>query len=189
VTTRLGGFCLLVANPDPTHRVVERCYSIADGLPHNDVRSITEASDGSMWVGTLLGLSEFAPGAARGRLFHTYTTAHGLSQAQIYKVAEDRDGNLWIGTRTGGVMKTARSGSRKNSETCCPKLGSNTSTTQVWRGGPRVSLAFCVTVSFRLEYNSFIQVSKHRQKHVLAKGKRAKCPPALLRTRAGGPEA
>ncbi|SPF43394.1 hypothetical protein SBA4_3030017 [Candidatus Sulfopaludibacter sp. SbA4] len=72
--TRMGGFCLLAAEPDPSRRVVERCYSTADGLPHNDVRSIFQSADGRMWIGTILGLSEFTPGAAGGKLFHNYTT-------------------------------------------------------------------------------------------------------------------
>jgi signal transduction histidine kinase/ligand-binding sensor domain-containing protein len=110
VATRLGGFCLLVAEPDPSRRVVERCYSTADGLPHNDVRSIIQSSDRRIWIGTILGLSEFIPGAARGNVLHNYTTTNGLSEVQIYKLAEDRDGNLWIGTRRGGVMKMARHG-------------------------------------------------------------------------------
>jgi len=114
VATRVGGFCLLAAEPDPSRHVVERCYSTVDGLPHNDVRSIFQSSDGRMWIGTILGLSEFSPQAAsRGesaRTFRNYTVANGLSEQQIYKLAEDRDGNLWIGTRRGGVMKMARRG-------------------------------------------------------------------------------
>jgi ligand-binding sensor domain-containing protein/signal transduction histidine kinase len=108
--TRNGGFCLLAADPDTTRRVIERCYSTADGLPHNDVRAMFQSSDGTMWIGTILGLSEFIPQAAAGKIFRNYTAANGLSERQIYALAEDRDGNLWIGTRRAGVMKMARHG-------------------------------------------------------------------------------
>jgi ligand-binding sensor domain-containing protein len=67
-----------------------------------------------MWIGTILGLSEFNPQeASRGgsdRTFRNYTVDNGLSEQQIYKLAEDRDENLWIGTRRGGVMRMARRG-------------------------------------------------------------------------------
>jgi ligand-binding sensor domain-containing protein/signal transduction histidine kinase len=110
VATRMGGFCLLAAEPNPSRSVVERCYSTADGLPHNDVRSIFQSSDGTMWIATILGLSEFNPQASTGQMFRNYTIANGLSEQQIYALAEDRDGNLWIGTRRGGVMRMARHG-------------------------------------------------------------------------------
>ncbi len=105
VATRLGGFCRIVANPDPSRRIVERCYSTADGLPHNDVRSMFQSSDDRIWIGTILGLSEFIPKASKGKVFRNYTIANGLSEAQIFKIAGDRDGNLWVGTRRSGVMK------------------------------------------------------------------------------------
>jgi ligand-binding sensor domain-containing protein/two-component sensor histidine kinase len=110
VSTRNRGFCSLVAEPDVSRPVIERCYSTNDGLPHNDVRAIFQSSDGRMWIGTVGGLSEFVPGAPKGRLFRNYSTANGLSEVQIYQLAEDRAGNLWIGTRRGGVMRMVRNG-------------------------------------------------------------------------------
>ncbi|HEY3628982.1 MAG TPA: two-component regulator propeller domain-containing protein [Terracidiphilus sp.] len=110
ISTRSRGFCSLVAEPDPGHPVIQRCYSTSDGLPHNDVRSIFQSSDGKMWIGTVGGLSEFTPGATAGRLFRNFTTANGLSEVQIYVLEEDWEGNLWMGTRRGGVMKMARHG-------------------------------------------------------------------------------
>src|SRR5260370_28835161 len=40
VGTRGHGFCSVVADPEPGRPVTARCYSTADGLPQNDVRSI-----------------------------------------------------------------------------------------------------------------------------------------------------
>jgi ligand-binding sensor domain-containing protein/signal transduction histidine kinase len=111
VGTRVGGFCSVAADPKPSRRVVERCYSTADGLAANEVRSIFQSSfqssTGRLWIGTTGGLSEFDPSGPR---FRNYTSANGLSTAVIYKLGEDRNGNLWIGTRDGGLMKMADNG-------------------------------------------------------------------------------
>ena len=107
VGTRSGGFCSVVSNPDPERRLTRGCYSIADGLPGNDVRSFGESSAGRLWIGTTGGLSEFDPSTRR---FRNYTAANGLSSEVIYKLSEDREGNLWIGTRDNGVMKMAGNG-------------------------------------------------------------------------------
>lgn len=48
ISTRSRGFCSLKAEPDLRGPAIERCYSISDGLPHNDVRSIFQSSDGRM---------------------------------------------------------------------------------------------------------------------------------------------
>ena len=98
---RHEGFCLLVSQPDPARRIVERCYSERDGLRAGDVRSILQTSDGRLWIGTVDGLSQLTP----SNHIVTYTTAHGLSDQVIYKLAEDREGNLWIGTKNAGVMR------------------------------------------------------------------------------------
>ena len=88
-------------------------YTANDGLTDNVIVSLFQASNGKLWVGTLLGLSEFIPGtipATNGGRFHSYTQANGLSDKEIVSIAEDRDHNLWIGTSFGGVMRLAANG-------------------------------------------------------------------------------
>jgi ligand-binding sensor domain-containing protein/two-component sensor histidine kinase len=91
--------------------VVARVYTTRDGLPSNWISSLFQSSDGRLWVGSDIGLTEFSPTAKEGDpKFRTYSIAHGLSDRAIEALAEDRDGNLWIGTEGGGAMKLARNG-------------------------------------------------------------------------------
>jgi ligand-binding sensor domain-containing protein len=107
--TRRAGLCSLVPDPRRGGQAISRCYSIADGLPSNDVRSIYHSSDKRLWIGTAGGLSELKSGVGRAS-FRNYTNEHGLSAHAIYALQEDLDGNLWIGTKENGVMKMARDG-------------------------------------------------------------------------------
>src|ERR1035437_7652809 len=88
-----------------------RVYGIKDGLPSLRVESLLEMSDGTVWVGTSLGIAEYTPATRDGgREFRSYTLAQGLSARSVGALAEDRDGNLWIGTFGSGAMKVAHSG-------------------------------------------------------------------------------
>jgi ligand-binding sensor domain-containing protein/signal transduction histidine kinase len=81
-----------------------RLFTTEDGLPHNSVRALHQASDGRFWIGTRGGLSVFD-----GTMFRAYSTAQGLS-GRVSALAEDGDGNLWVGTQTSGALKISRSG-------------------------------------------------------------------------------
>lgn len=107
--TRRRGICSLNPDPKPTGQAIPRCYSTADGLPSNDVRSIYQSSDKRLWIGTAGGLSELQSGAGSTR-FRNYTNNNGLSGSAIYALQEDRDGNLWIGTKENGIMEMALGG-------------------------------------------------------------------------------
>ena len=80
---------------------VLRTYTTADGLAHNSVRSIMQARDGTLWVGTLGGLSRLG---ADGRI-GTYTARDGLSSEFVRAIYEDVDGTFWIGTYGGGLNR------------------------------------------------------------------------------------
>ncbi len=107
--TRRRGVCSLISDPKQAEQAVSRCYSIADGLPSNDVRSVYQSSDKRLWVGTAGGLSELQSTAGRVS-FRNYTSDNGLTGSAIYALQEDLEGNLWIGTKENGAMKMARSG-------------------------------------------------------------------------------
>jgi ligand-binding sensor domain-containing protein/signal transduction histidine kinase len=107
--TRRRGICSVIPDPKQGAQALSRCYSTADGLPSNDVRSIYHSSDKRLWIGTAAGLSELTSGVGTPR-FLNYTTENGLSGSAIYALQEDRDGNLWIGTKENGVMKMAGGG-------------------------------------------------------------------------------
>jgi ligand-binding sensor domain-containing protein/signal transduction histidine kinase len=68
-------------------------------------RSLSEDSDGRIWIGTSRGLIEFD-----GVRFRVYSKAHGLPNHTINAVAQDRAGHVWIGADAGGVSKLTRDG-------------------------------------------------------------------------------
>lgn len=75
-----------------------RTWDTRDGLVQNSVRSVTQTSDGYIWIATDGGLSRFD-----GARFTNYTpsTAPGLRNGAILTVKPSREGGLWIGTHGG----------------------------------------------------------------------------------------
>ena len=108
--SRGEGLHLLVTNPQSGQRIVERTYSIRDGLPGRDVRSLFALPDGRVWLCVVGGLVLFNPEANDGQKFLNHTTAHGLASDEVYNLTQDNEGNLWVGTRNSGVMRIAGSG-------------------------------------------------------------------------------
>ena len=96
--TRRRGVCSLIPAPKRGGQAISRCYSTADGLPSNDVRSVYQSSDKRLWIGSARGLSEIESGADSVR-FRNYSTDNGLTGSAIYALQEDLDGNLWIGKK------------------------------------------------------------------------------------------
>ena len=68
-------------------------------------RSLSEGSDGRVWIGTPSSLIEFD-----GVRFRAYSRAHGLVNHTINAVAEDQAGHVWIGADAGGVSKLTKGG-------------------------------------------------------------------------------
>ena len=73
-----------------------------EGLPSENVRSIAEAPDRTLWIGTDAGLAHWD-----GRLFRRYGAADGLTNDAIYSLRFDRSGTLWISTLGGGLTRRA----------------------------------------------------------------------------------
>ncbi len=73
-----------------------KSYSVADGLPHENVWTLCEGPDRAIWVGTDGGLSRFANGH-----WESWKTEQGLSRNNIRALAVDREGTVWIGTGEG----------------------------------------------------------------------------------------
>ena len=72
--------------------------STSNGLANNDVRSLYEDSNGSLWIGTLFGISEFD-----GSNWTKYNVSNtiGLVSNDIRSFVEDPAGNLFICTAYG----------------------------------------------------------------------------------------
>ena len=74
-------------------------YGRTDGLVANEVRAILPAKDGSVWIGTASGLSQFSDGR-----FHNYHTDDGLPGDFIMSLHQVINGDIWVGTGTGAAI-------------------------------------------------------------------------------------
>ncbi len=77
-----------------THNI--QYLDVDRGLLSSYVMSMIEDRQGSLWFGTLEGLSQYD-----GSTFTHYTVAEGLSHSRVFSLLEDRDGYIWIGTEEG----------------------------------------------------------------------------------------
>ncbi len=71
------------------------------GLGGWHVYSILAASDGSVWVGTEVGVSQIKPDGT----IRTLLEDDGLPFNQIVKMAEDREGRIWFAGYLGGAAR------------------------------------------------------------------------------------
>jgi signal transduction histidine kinase/ligand-binding sensor domain-containing protein len=71
-------------------------FSASDGLSGEDVFSIFEDREGSIWVATINGLDRF-----RDLAVATFSVNQGLSSAIVHSVLADRDGSVWLSANGG----------------------------------------------------------------------------------------
>jgi signal transduction histidine kinase/ligand-binding sensor domain-containing protein len=88
---------------DPSHRISQyghTAWRIQDGYFAGDAWSITQTTDGYIWVGTAAGVLRFD-----GVQFVPWTSLSGekLPSNVIHPLLGARDGSLWIGTMSGLV--------------------------------------------------------------------------------------
>lgn len=95
-----SGLCLLVAEPEKNQKIVERFYSVKDGLPANWISSLYQSRDGKFWVGTIKGLCLWQ-GENNKSVCKIYNAENDLCDTETWSVTEDKDDNLWTGTRCG----------------------------------------------------------------------------------------
>ncbi|HYJ89769.1 MAG TPA: two-component regulator propeller domain-containing protein, partial [Pyrinomonadaceae bacterium] len=103
-----AGLIKIVANPAPGRSLVERQYTIADGLPSPWIIALYQSRDGRFWVSTSKGLCLWQDGVGRSAC-QNYIPATELNGFGVTNLVEDRDGNLWFGTASG-VKKLIKSG-------------------------------------------------------------------------------
>ena len=77
-----------------------RSYVYREEPWRNEVHSIAESPEGTLWVGTGAGLAKYDRAQDS---FRWYTRADGLTSSVIMNVQFDEEGNLYIGTLNGGV--------------------------------------------------------------------------------------
>ena len=73
-----------------------RIFTTADGLPSNDVLSVHEGQDGTLWIGTRGGLGRIRDGAVAA-----ITPAHGLPEDAVLGVLTDSQQRLWATSERG----------------------------------------------------------------------------------------
>lgn len=80
---------------------IER-WGVAHGLGSNWVRAVEEDPDGTVWIGTGVGLARF-DGHAFSAVLDGGLAA--LSQRAVTSLARGADGGLWVGLEYGGVRR------------------------------------------------------------------------------------
>jgi signal transduction histidine kinase/ligand-binding sensor domain-containing protein len=92
---------------DPERGVLERHLhdpSRADSLCSDNVTSMAELADGSVWLGTDRGLCEMR-GRGEAARFRAIGAAQGLASDLIATLLADADGVLWMGTGAGTITR------------------------------------------------------------------------------------
>lgn len=95
-------------DPAPGQKIVQRSWTVRDGLPTFWVPSLFQSGDGKLWIGTTQGLCLWQD-AGNGPVCRMYTSKNDLCDREITSFVEDKDDNLWIGTACG-VQRIARYG-------------------------------------------------------------------------------
>ena len=67
-------------------------------ISEDSVWTIHQTADGSLWLGTQLGLNRLDPNSGT---FAHYTEKHGLPNNVVLGILEDDSGNLWLTTNNG----------------------------------------------------------------------------------------
>lgn len=75
-------------------------YRIKDKVGINNVFTILEDIEGSLWLGSHgFGLIQM-----KRRAFQTYNKKHGLNNTIVFPIVERKAGGMWIGTYGGGLF-------------------------------------------------------------------------------------
>ncbi len=77
-------------------------FSMAQGLPDNDIRCIAQDKKGNLWMGTGNGVSRFD-----GKVFENLSTADGLVDNNVYDIIFDKDENMYISSNVGMTVLSA----------------------------------------------------------------------------------
>ncbi|MFI5180936.1 MAG: two-component regulator propeller domain-containing protein [Thermoanaerobaculia bacterium] len=81
---------------------VER-FTLADGLPDNQLRDLSFTRDGTLWLATRMGLVRLRldPVTLRPTAVKTISRSDGLAGNDVFALHAAGDGRLWVGTVSG----------------------------------------------------------------------------------------
>lgn len=74
-------------------------YTTTDGLPSNILSDIVADGKGTLWIGSVEGVTSFD-----GKKFKNYGSADGLPSEEINDIALAPDGTVWVGTAKGAAF-------------------------------------------------------------------------------------
>ncbi len=97
--TLLAALALLAASAARAERLPVQRHGVAEGLAEETVTALLKDSRGSLWIGSLNGLSRYD-----GERFKVYSSDDGLPKQRVTALAETPDGALWVAT-TGGLVR------------------------------------------------------------------------------------
>ncbi len=110
------GICRLVENPQPNQNIVENFYTKKDGLSDARINSLSQSSDGAIWISTVEKLTQLKGFNDQGNPnFRILDSKNGLTDKGVNDFLEDRDGIFWIAT-SDGVKKISKQGFTKYDE-------------------------------------------------------------------------
>jgi ligand-binding sensor domain-containing protein/serine phosphatase RsbU (regulator of sigma subunit) len=75
-------------------------FGIEEGLPQSSIYTMLQDRDGSIWVGTMNGISKY-----NGLNFENFTKKNGLAENRVTSTCLDKKGNIWFGHWSGGITK------------------------------------------------------------------------------------
>ncbi|HZI18295.1 MAG TPA: two-component regulator propeller domain-containing protein [Pyrinomonadaceae bacterium] len=87
--------------PQPSGLHLWGAVTLFHGLPSEQVRAVTQDSEGAMWFGTDAGLARYD-----GRRTQT-VTGEGLAGRKVYALGAAAEGALWVGTDDGAFVRAS----------------------------------------------------------------------------------
>lgn len=88
---------------DGSCNVIKRTFSDNFSLINNTIYGIYEDTEGSIWIGTISGISVYMPLSQQFKFYRPNPENSGTQSKQIYPIYEDSQHQIWLGTLEGGV--------------------------------------------------------------------------------------
>ncbi len=82
----------------------------SSSLSSDDVLCLYKDKQGTLWVGTSIGLNRLVEIKAKNAVFERYTESEGIPNNTIHGILEDSNKNVWISTNKGIAKITPSSG-------------------------------------------------------------------------------
>jgi ligand-binding sensor domain-containing protein len=88
-------------------------------LVNDNVNTLFLDSDNILWIGTIAGVSTYAPQLQKFGLLQYFELEDESFNNNVYSTYEDKSGTIWLGTLSSGLIKLNK---RKEIEAVYPKL-------------------------------------------------------------------